>query len=132
MEIGKVCERGMGFRGLGFPPPEPPSSVTLSLLSSLSCLCQVCRDNSPPDCCLWSFIEGWRGGERKWERERGRGREGRRREEEGREEVGERGEGERRIYLTLFIATFLKPSIQTQTDLMYIECVDAHLRGGVF
>lgn len=90
VEIGKVCERGMGFRGLGFPPPEPPSSVTLSLLSSLSCLCQVCRDNSPPDCCLWSYIEGGRGGERKWER--GERKEGG--EKRGRERGGK---GERQI-----------------------------------
>lgn len=50
--VGKVCERGKFLEwGLGW---LLTSSGRLSLLSSLSCLCQVWRDNSPRDCCLWS------------------------------------------------------------------------------
>lgn len=48
---GKVLERGK-LR------VESMSSLTLSLLSSLSCLYQVCRDCSPSDCCLCIWADG--------------------------------------------------------------------------
>lgn len=50
--VGKVCDRGKFLEwGMG---SLLTSSGMLSLLSSLSCLCQVWRDISPRDCCLWS------------------------------------------------------------------------------
>lgn len=53
--VGNVCERGKFFKwGLG---SLLTSSGILSLLSSLSCLCQVWRDSSPRDCCLWSYMD---------------------------------------------------------------------------
>lgn len=53
--VGKVCERGKFLEwGCG---SLLTSSGTLSLLSSLSCLCHVCRDSSPRDCCLCSYNE---------------------------------------------------------------------------
>lgn len=50
---GKVYERGKCLQwGVG---SLLTSSRTLSLLSSLSCLCHVCRDSSPRDCCLCNY-----------------------------------------------------------------------------